>query len=253
MIANAAPANPVHLTARCPLLAVMAIVAACGDGVLRPEESAGIRPLAIVSNPVGARQAPTGPMASVLPAVYVSFRPGSFVSGISATIANPRAATVLRVALTDGGLDPVPTTAEAGDNLEFTIDLARGPPLRFVQVVPLAIQATVVRTEPPAGARDVPLNKRVRVVFSEPVDPTTVTDGTVRVERDGDPVPGRVTASDGGLEATYEPEQDLSPGREYTLVVDDGIRDTDGEPLDQPVSARFTTDPGPACLGCWDY
>jgi Bacterial Ig-like domain len=146
------------------------------------------------------------------------------------------------IALVDGGLDPVPVAAEAGDTLAFVIDAGSAEPTRFVQTVPQFTRVRIVRTDPPGGKRDVPLNLRIRVILSEPVLPATVTDVTLGLEQAGTPVSGQVTLSADGLEAGFQPVEALLPGTDYTIVVREGIRDTEGSQL-EAFSADFTTGP----------
>jgi Tol biopolymer transport system component len=81
----------------------------------------------------------------------------------------------------------------------------------------------------------------MRVIFSEPVDPASVTGTTLRLVHDGNPVAGEVGVFDDGLGAFFLPATELLPETGYTLVVSDGIKDTDGSGLKSPVSVAFTT------------
>jgi hypothetical protein len=208
--------------------------------------------VALVSNPVTAK-APvaTASVAMLAPAVtYASLVPGTYPTGVSATINNRRTGAGVRVGLVAGGLDPVPIAAEAGDTLAFAIDTGGVQPARFDQLVPLAMRPSVVRTDPPPGKRDVSLNSFVVIVFSEPVDPATVTGATLGLEQAGTPVEGQITVSADGLEATFQPAADLLPGTDYTIVVKNGIRDSDGSELSASLTANFTTvPPGTALSG----
>ena len=201
---------------------------------------------AIVSNPVppGAQAGIAGARVTEASLVaYASLAPGAFPSGELATITNRRTGGVVTGAVVDGGLDPVAIDAETGDTLAFVITAAATPLARFDQVVPGSIAVATVRTEPPAGSRDVPLNLRVRVVFTEPVLPASVP-GNLGVERDGIPVEGEAAVSADGLEATFQPADELLGDTDYTLVVDDGVLDTDGTPLAAPLATRFSTGAG---------
>lgn len=212
---------------------------ACGDGVAPDGHPHGE---AIVSNPVAAAAAGVEHTAALaLPVAYVSFAPGTYPRGEQAVISNRRSAVRLTVTLISGGLDPVAIPAEAGDSLAFAVDTGGTVPLEFVQVVPRTVAVRVVRTEPPSGGRDVPLNIRVRVLFSEPVDPASVSGATLRLRQGTAPVPGQVAVSADGLTGSILPEAGLLPGTEYVLAVEDGILDTDGTPLKNPVTASFTT------------
>jgi Tol biopolymer transport system component len=100
-----------------------------------------------------------------------------------------------------------------------------------------------VRTDPKSGKRDVPLNIQLRVIFSEPIDPATVTNSTLVVQQQLSPVDGNIAISSDGLAATFFPTAPLLPETDYTIFVGSGILDLDGAPLDEPVTAVFTTAP----------
>lgn len=210
---------------------------------------AGISPTAIVSDPAGAEElaARTGAAAGAAdPVTYVSFPPGTFSTsgqGGALTVLNQRTIASLTTGLQEGGLDPVPLPAEPGDTLAFTVDTGGAPSIEFIIEVPDAKRPTVVRTDPKSGKRDVPLNIQLRVIFSEPVDPGTVTNSTLVVEEQRSPVDGNIVVSPDGIEVTFLPTAPLLPETEYTIFVGSGILDVDGTPLDQPVTAVFTTAP----------
>ncbi|NOZ69601.1 MAG: hypothetical protein GXP46_10270, partial [Deferribacteres bacterium] len=72
----------------------------------------------------------------------------------------------------------------------------------------------VASVEPIAGARDVPLDKVIRITFSEPVLPGTVNQDTVRIIRDdGTVVQGIIEVSSGDTLITFIP---LEPWRDET-------------------------------------
>jgi Tol biopolymer transport system component len=88
----------------------------------------------------------------------------------------------------------------------------------------------------------VPLNARIFIVFSEPINPTTLTGTAIRVKRGFIAVTGEVAVADAeGLMAEFVPAEPLSPSTDYNLEVSQEIEDLDGEPLGQPISVSFTT------------
>ena len=218
-----------------------ACVIGCSDGLewqdaLGPQLSGPAAP--IVSDPVSF-----GGTASLnltgTSFVYASLAPGSVAPGAaSATIANARTGTSLMVAMVDGGFDPVAVPAGVGDTIEFAIQ--GGSPMSFALVVPTGLRPSVVRTQPP-GRRDQPMLTIVRVIFSEPMDPVTITGGTVQILLNGNPLSGQVEASAEGLSATLELDQPLAPLTEYTLVIGAEVADLDGEALGEPITVTFTT------------
>jgi Tol biopolymer transport system component len=145
--------------------------------------------------------------------------------------------------MVEGGFDPVPVPAAAGDTLDVRIDLAgEGGALAFMALVPMRRPPVVVRTDPPPRKRDVPLNAVLLVLFSEPIDPATLTDASVQLMLEGAPVAGMLEVRDGAhLAATFTPAEPLVAGAEYTLVVTQGIKDLDGDALEASASVTFTT------------
>jgi hypothetical protein len=234
-----------QLAAAGLLFALVVGSGSCGDRLAPDGGHDGEAPVAVVSNPVTAGAlAATASAAVLAPAVaYVSLAPGTYPTGVAATISNRRTGTGLRVGLVAGGLDPVPIAAEAGDTLAFAIDTGGVQPARFDQLVPLFMRPVVVRTDPPPGKRDVPLNSIVVVVFSEPMDPASLTGATLGLEQGGTPVEGEVTVSADELEVIFQAAADLLPATDYTIVVRNGIRDSDGSELGAPLTADFTTVP----------
>jgi hypothetical protein len=142
-----------------------------------------------------------------------------------------------------GGFDPVPIAAEVGDTLSVTLIHQSGVSTIGYGVVPVRSLVKVVRTSPGGGKTDVPLNSIVRVVFNQPMDGTSLSDA-LHLQHDGIDVSGRVTGdSTSGVILTgqFVPTVPLDPGSTYEVLVSTAARSLDGETLDAPVSAQFTT------------
>lgn len=174
---------------------------------------------------------------------YVSLAPGTAPRGVSATIGNRRTGSIVSIVLLNGGFDPVPVVARPGDILEIEVQGSDGITLlRYVRTVPGKRPPKVVRTNPPGGKRDVALNTRIVVVFSEPIDVATLNAASIRLLRSGTPVTGRLEFEDAGrLSAVFIPASALTAGTEYELLVTENVRDLDGETLEAPVRLTFTT------------
>ncbi|MGD8866424.1 MAG: Ig-like domain-containing protein [Gemmatimonadales bacterium] len=217
---------------------------------------------AIISNPVaGAAESASGVSlsgSSTAGVVYVSVPPGSFPDGEQATIRNRATGAEATAVMADGGFDPVAVAAIAGDTLDFRIELAtvddprsgessagEGEVVTFFSIVPPRRPPIVVRTDPPPKKRDVPLNATMLVVFSEPIDAARLTASSVQLLLDGAPVAGTLEFGDAAnLTATFTPADPLAADGEYTLLITDEIEDLDGEALEAPFSATFTTSSG---------
>jgi hypothetical protein len=142
----------------------------------------------------------------------------------------------------DGGVDPLAVPALAGDELDVEVVGADGKSLATVAArVPVFRGPVVVRTDPGANKRDVPLNAVISVVFSEPVDSATLAKGiTLRLQ--GNVVPVRIGFVDGSdSEIEVVPTEPLLPLTDYQLIVDGAVLDLDGDPLADPVTISFTT------------
>jgi hypothetical protein len=141
--------------------------------------------------------------------------------------------------LVDGGFDPIAITAESDDFLELTVFVAGGPrPEPVLVKVPLRRPPVIVRTSPPTGRTDVALNVQIGVVFSEPIDKSTIE---LKLTRSNQPLNGTVKVAEDGLSAAFTPENPLEPGTTYQLMFGEGIRDLNGDALADNTSVTFTT------------
>lgn len=108
---------------------------------------------------------------------------------------------------------------------------------------PPAGPAVLIRTPPP-GAELIPLDARVQVTFTDPVDPATVEAGA-GLSADGVPVPALRTLSADGLSLEIVPTAPLAPGATVTVTLGEDLTDAAGRPIQgAPVSWAFTTDDG---------
>jgi hypothetical protein len=91
---------------------------------------------------------------------------------------------------------------------------------------------TVRSTSPGDGASAVPIDATVNAVFSQGLDPATVTSGTFTVSGPGTtPVNGAVTYDATSNVATFTPESNLAPNVFYTAAITTGAHDLRGNPL----------------------
>lgn len=174
---------------------------------------------------------------------YVSVDPHTYPGGESATIGNARSNATIVTQMVDGGFDPVPITAAAGDNIDITIHAAGGATLATLSmVVPPKRPPKVVRTIPGRGKTGVPLNSNIEVVFTEPVAPASLSSSSVQLLHAGAAVAGSVHVLDGVTAAiVFTPASELQANSAYELVITQGIRDLDGDALDSAVRVPFTT------------
>jgi hypothetical protein len=199
----------------------------------------------IVSNPtLSALADPAASLnGSAAPGdVYVSLPPGSFPGGDSMVVRTRRTGLRTKAALVNGGIDPVPVVAEAGDTLDVLVYLDNQDVRQFISLVPLRRPPVIVRTDPPPAKRDVPLNAVLILVFSEPIKPSTLTAASVQLSLNGVPVPGALAFADSTqLTVTFTPGQPLTPGATYSLQLTQAIEDLSGDALAAPVTVGFVT------------
>jgi len=83
------------------------------------------------------------------------------------------------------------------------------------------------------------INSNVVAVFSEPMDPLTVTNTTFTLKNGSSTVTGTVTYT--GKTATFNPAMDLESGVKYSATITTGAKDLAGNPLAVNKSWTFTT------------
>ncbi|MCL5943109.1 MAG: Ig-like domain-containing protein, partial [Actinobacteria bacterium] len=103
---------------------------------------------------------------------------------------------------------------------------------------------TVLSVTPADSATGVPVTTMVTVVFSEPMDPATIVNGsmTLATTSGGVPVPGRVDIDPADwARAYFYPDAQLDRSTGYTFTVTTSVTDVSGNPLASPFTSTFTT------------
>lgn len=242
------------------MVAAIAVVAVrCGDrGAIGPDAadtgSTGLRRL-VISAPPGSSGAVAAIGRATVDAssgdaiVYASLAPGSLPDARKIEISNRSfPAPALVVPVVDGGFDPVPVHASAGDTLDLIAWLSDGSRQSMLVKVQVRRPPGVVRSNPPRGRIDVALNVIITVVFSEPLDSKTVNTSSIQLRRDGKPVDGSVLFPGDSWEADFAPAKPLDPESTYEIVVTGEVRNLRGEALDAAFSSTFVTGSA-ACAG----
>ena len=169
---------------------------------------------------------------------WVSLVPGSASDHAVATITNLRTNQRETVGLADGGFDPLPIPATAGDSLEVAVGQ---PGVAAYLSVGARPAPRIVRTRPSRGQTDAPLNTVITIVFSEPVDPASVNDASVTLSAGAVRVAGSARVVPGtGFTVEFSPSASLAPGTTYVLTVS-GVANLAGTPVPAPASIPFTT------------
>ena len=98
---------------------------------------------------------------------------------------------------------------------------------------------TITLTIPAADLTGVVRNANIFAIFSEEMDPATITGVTFTLKQGGTPVIGVVTYT--GLAATFNPTGDLAASTIYTAKVTVGAKDLSGNALVADKTWSFTT------------
>ena len=213
-----------------------------GPGILVSDLAPKPTPQAPVGSPTsrapGVAQAGSAAEDSV---TYVAIPPGTVLDGLTAQAFNPATGSLVTAAMNDGGLDPVPVGAKPGDTVTVVTTTAGGV-TRTVRVpVSSATAPIVIRGHPGRKKTDVPMNSVLAFVFSEPVDPRTISKQTVQLVKNGQLVPGQPVLQPGGLRVDFIPDVQLDPQSTYTLVVTTAVKSLKGQPLGQAEVSTFST------------
>jgi len=175
---------------------------------------------------------------------YVSLVPGTVPDGTTATVSNLRTAERLTVPIVDGGFDPQPIPASPGDTLQVTVSRATEPDATAFFSVRPSVPPRIVRTRPPRGQTDAPLNMVITLVFSEPLDPASVNPTSIMLTTGASRVAGALRVVPGpGYAVEFAPAVSLTPATDYVLRVN-GVVNLVGTPLATPTSIPFKTTSG---------
>ncbi|MEB2774540.1 Ig-like domain-containing protein [Algoriphagus sp. D3-2-R+10] len=101
------------------------------------------------------------------------------------------------------------------------------------------VAPTVTSTDPVNNATNVALNKTVKAVFSEAMNPATLTAATFTLKQGNTAVAGTVTYT--GTTASFVPTNPLSVGLVYTGTITNGAKNASGTPLASNYVWTFTT------------
>lgn len=97
----------------------------------------------------------------------------------------------------------------------------------------------IVAVNVAAGATCVPLDQKIKVTFSQPVDSLTVNSTTFFIQD----VTGSVTYDAASQTATLAPAANLAANTTHTITVTTGVKDMAGVPLAAAFQQTFTTGP----------
>ncbi len=142
--------------------------------------------------------------------------------------------TRMRVAMKYGGYAAPCEHFSYGEVADYTVE---------VPVLIDTIPPTVVNTSPTDGATDISASTSVSAVFSESMDPSTLSDATFYLSDGTNPVAGTVAYDDPSKTATFMPDQNLLFETTYTAVITTGAADGSGNQMADDLIWTFTTQP----------
>ncbi len=159
-------------------------------------------------------------------------------TGVTATF-NPTSflaySTVYTATITTGAVDAGGNPLAA--NYVWTFTTAAAPD---------SIPPTVSSTDPANNATDVPVNQKIAALFSEVMNPATITTTTFTLTQGATAVPGAVTYV--GLTATFSPTTFLAYSTLYTATITTGVKDLANHAMLSTYVWRFTTGAAPDSL-----
>jgi hypothetical protein len=104
---------------------------------------------------------------------------------------------------------------------------------------PSTTSPTVISTVPVYDATSVPIGNKLTAIFSEAMDPLTITTTTFALKEGATAVSGTVTYS--GTTAVFAPRSDLAANTTYTTTISTGAKDLAGNALESNYEWYFTT------------
>lgn len=174
---------------------------------------------------------------------FVSVEPGSLPEGSEVVVKN-RDGVESRAPTLEGGIDPLSVPATTGDLVEVSVvDGADGSVVEVSMIPVYFMPPIVVRTEPPRRRTSVPLNPLFIIVFSEPIDPASVTDQTILLRSNRGLHPLALSMRQGGTTVEARPLTALLGSTDYELEIGTGIRDLTAEHLQATETVEFQTVP----------
>ena len=165
--------------------------------------------------------------STALPVVALSNAAGRY--GLAVALGN--------VALT--ALDPVRSDTGSGSGVIASAGEVLALDLQLVAQVP-----RVVSISPASGAASVPLANPVVIIFSEPIDPASVTGSNaqrVSLASAAGPVAGTLALSTNDTVATFRPVEPLLPNTSYTITVAAAVQDRAGYAMAAPFVSPFSS------------
>jgi uncharacterized protein YjdB len=221
----------------------MIAASACDDPTVAPDLDAPAGPTATRAAEVpGLIVSAARGLVTTTPHAFVSLLPGSDPTGTAVVVRNARTGRSVQVPLTDGGFDPVSVPATSEDPIRVEIQSDAEAPLT-ASSIPILLPPVVIRTDPPKHRTSVPLNTLLTIVFSEPIDPASVTAEAITLTSAYGDAEVTFSMREEGTVVDVQPVAPLRALTEYTLRIGTAIRDLSGEALPEAETVTFLTAP----------
>lgn len=173
------------------------------------------------------------------PLAFVSLRPGSLEGETRILVSNNRDGSSTGVSIVDGGFDPVAVPVAPGDMIDLSLQDGLSSSISTLPI-PL-LPPVIVRTYPPKRRTSVPLNAVISIVFSEPIDPASITAETIKLRGPRGQIPLAFVLREQGTVVEASPMTELLPSSDHVLEIDTGVRDLSADHLEQAETVEFTT------------
>ncbi len=107
----------------------------------------------------------------------------------------------------------------------------------------------VIDVQPEDRSQNVGTTTAISIMFSQPVDPSTVSSDTIILSTPNGNVPGNVYYNAATASATFEPLSPLPSNSPYIVNVTTGVQTVSGTPMTDAFVASFVTGAGPDTTG----
>jgi hypothetical protein len=208
-------------------------------------ETVGVCPVVISTNP--ANSATGVPLNQGVSAIFNEAMNPSTITKSSFTLQGPTSVTGT-VSYGDSTANFIPS-ANLAPNTTYTARIATsvkdlmGNALQTDYVwsfmTGTTVSPTVISTNPSNNAVGVVLNKTIRAVFSEAMDPLTITSATFTLRHGATAVTGTITYSNDT--AFFNPPSNLLAGTRYTAMITTGAKNAAGTSLANNYVWNFNT------------
>jgi hypothetical protein len=109
------------------------------------------------------------------------------------------------------------------------------------QATPVAEPVQVIGLAPQNGASVTNLTQPITIGFNEHIKPETLNEFTFRLEDDFGPIPAKIHYFESNKQATLTPIGMLDTGKNYRVVVTQGVTDAAGRPIRSGITSMFST------------